>query len=125
MACHGHHLLAMRLAPDLTKIQPRLKDEDLADSILRPSRLIDKAFAQVNVITVTGKIYTGIRVAENDDEIVLRNLAQPEPITIKQADIDEVVEARTSLMPANLARQLKSRDEFNDLLTYVIEIRKR
>jgi hypothetical protein len=56
---------------------------------------------------------------------VLRSLAQPKPIVIKQEDIDDVVESKTSLMPANLVKALKNRGEFNDLMKYVIEIRKR
>jgi putative heme-binding domain-containing protein len=124
-ACHDPPSGAIRLGPDLAKIKHSLKHEELADSILRPSKLIDKAFAQVTVLTVDGKQYTGIRVSEDDNGIVLRNLAQPEPMTIEGSDIDEVLDSRTSLMPANLTRQLKSRGEFNDLLRYVIEIRKR
>lgn len=102
-----------------------LKPEELVESVLRPSQRIDKDFAQVNVLTVDGKQFTGIRVSENDKELVLRNLAQPDPITIPKKDIDEVLESRTSLMPANLARQLKNRGEFNDLLKFVMETRKR
>ncbi len=124
-ACHDPPSGAVRLGPDLSKIETTLKHDELVDSILRPSKRIDKAFAQVNVITLEGKVLTGIRVSENDQEIVLRNLAQPEPITIKRNDIDEIVESRTSIMPANLVRQLKSRKEFNDLMKYVIEMRKR
>jgi putative heme-binding domain-containing protein len=124
-ACHAPPSGAIRLGPDLMKVKTSLKHEDLVDSILRPSKLIDKAFAQVIVVTENGKQYTGIRISENDNEIVLRNLAQPEPITIAKTDVDEVFDSRTSLMPANLTRQLKTRAEFNDLMKYVIEIRKR
>ena len=67
----------------------------------------------------------GVRIAENDKEIVLRNLAAPEPITIARDEVEEIMESDVSLMPANLASQLKSRKEFNDLMKYVIEIRKR
>ncbi|MCA9224270.1 MAG: c-type cytochrome [Planctomycetales bacterium] len=124
-ACHDPPSGAIRLGPDLTKIQSVLKPEELVESVLRPSQRIDKDFAQVNVLTVDGKQFTGIRVSENDKELVLRNLAQPDPITIPKKDIDEVLESRTSLMPANLARQLKNRGEFNDLLKFVMETRKR
>ncbi len=124
-ACHDPPSGAIRLGPDLTKVKTKLKNEDLVDSILRPSKLIDKAFAQVNVITVAGKQYTGVRISENDEELVLRNLAQPNPITLKKEDIEGVRDSRTSIMPANLTRQLKTREEFNDLMKYVIEIRKR
>ena len=124
-ACHDPPSGSIRLGPDLTKVEKKLTPAELVDSILRPSDIIDKSFAQVNVLTVDGKQYTGIRVTEDDKGIVIRNLAQPEPITIKADDIDEVFESRTSLMPANLTRQLKSREEFNDLMRYVLEIRKR
>ncbi|MCA9161597.1 MAG: c-type cytochrome, partial [Planctomycetales bacterium] len=124
-ACHDPPSGTIRLGPDLAKIQTQLKNEELVDSVLRPSNRIEKAFAQVNVIMLDGKQYTGIRVSETDSEIVLRNLAQPNPITIPKKDIDEVLESRTSLMPANLARQLKNRGEFNDLLKFVMETRKR
>ena len=123
-ACHAPPAGAIRLGPDLMKVKTSLKPEDLVDSVLRPSKLIDKAFAQVIVVTENGKQITGIRISENSEEIVLRNLAQPEPITIAKKDVDEVFDSRTSLMPANLTRQLKNRGEFNDLMKYVIEIRK-
>ena len=95
------------------------------DSILRPSALIDKDFAQVKVATEDGETLTGIRVSEDEKELVLRNLAEPDPIKIAQDNIEVIAEAKLSLMPENLVRQLKSRQEFDDLMKYIIEIRKR
>ena len=77
------------------------------------------------MLTVDGKVQTGIRISENDKEIVLRNLAEPEPIKIAQDDIEAVTESKVSLMPEQLTRQLKTRKEFDDLIRYIIEIRKR
>ena len=113
------------MGPDLAKMKTKLTPAQLVDSILRPSELIDKDFAQVNVLTVPGRVKTGIRVSENDEELVLRNLAEPNPIKIKQNMIEDVVESQVSLMPASLVQQLKSRQEFDDLMKYIIEIRKR
>ncbi|MFK8113645.1 MAG: PVC-type heme-binding CxxCH protein [Rubripirellula sp.] len=124
-ACHDPPRGAARLGPDLAKMTTKLTPAQLVDSILRPSELIDKDYAQVNVLTVSGRVQTGVRISENKEELVLRNLAEPNPIKIKQDDIDDVVESKVSLMPANLARQLKSRKEFDDLMKYIIEIRKR
>ena len=124
-ACHDPPAGATRLGPDLTKLTTVLKPEELVDSVLRPSKRIDKEFAQITLVTNDGKIYTGIRVSETDQAIVLRNLAQPEPLTFQKADIEEVADSRTSIMPAGLAKQLKSRQEFNDLIKYIIEVRKR
>ncbi len=124
-ACHNPPSGAARLGPDLAKIKTKLTPEQLVDSILRPSSLIDKEYAQVSVLTADGKIHTGVRVEENDDEIVLRNLAAPDPIKIPQDDIEDVTESKVSLMPANLTRSLKNRKEFDDLMKYILEIRKR
>lgn len=124
-ACHDPPTGAIRLGPDLTKLKSSLTPQELVNSVLRPSKRIDKDFAQVNVLTSSGKIYTGVRVSETDDELVLRNLAQPEPIRIATEDIERLSESRTSLMPANLTRQLKRREDFDDLMKYVLEIRKR
>lgn len=123
-ACHDPPAGATRLGPDLAKLKTKIKPDELIDSVLRPSKRIDKDFAQVTVLTTEGKQYTGIRISENNKEIVLRNLAQPEPITISKDNVEGVFDSRTSIMPARLARQLKSRQEFDDLMKYVIEIRK-
>jgi hypothetical protein len=77
------------------------------------------------VLTIDGAVHTGLRISENDRQIVLRNLAEPEPIEIEQDDVEAVKESDVSLMPANLARQFKNRQEFDDLMKYIIEIRKR
>lgn len=122
-ACHDPAPGTIRLGPDLSKMTTVLKPEELVDSILRPSKRIDKEFAQVTVLTTQGQIHTGIRVSENDQLLVIRNLAQPEPITLSKEDIEEIADSRTSIMPAGLSKQLKSRQEFNDLLKYVLGIR--
>lgn len=124
-ACHNPPAGTPALGPNLEKLTSVLTGEELVDSILRPSKRIDKDFAQVTVITADGLIHTGIRVSETDDQLVLRNLAQPEPITISKDDIDDIADSRTSIMPTGLVKQLKSRAEFNDLMKYVLETRKR
>ena len=122
-ACHDPPKGAARLGPDLADLKTKLTAEQLVDSILRPSKLIDKNYAQVSVLDADGRVRTGVRISESDEEIVLRNLADPNPITIKLDDIEEVKDSEASLMPDNLARQLKSRKEFDDLMKYIIKVR--
>ena len=124
-ACHDPPAGTPRLGPDLTKLQTKMSDEDLVNSLLHPSQKIDKEFSQVTVLTTAGKTITGVRVSQNDDQVVLRNLAQPTPITIAADEIEEVIESKVSLMPANLVRLLKDRQEFNDLMRYILQVRKR
>lgn len=121
-ACHDPPG-GVRLGPDLTTMKKKLTGAQLVDAILRPSDLIEKDYAQISVLTSDGSVKTGVRLSEDDDFLVIRNVADPEPIKIDQNDIEAVKESDVSLMPANLARQLKSRKEFDDLMKYIIEIR--
>ncbi len=123
--CHDPPQGAFQLGPKLAELKTAITGEQLVDSVLRPSKLIDKSFAQVNVLTVEGKQITGLRVSENQDEIVLRNPGQSALIKIAKEDVDEILESKTSVMPAGLTRQLKDRAQFNDLIKYILETRKR
>lgn len=123
--CHDPVAGAQRIGPDLKAMTTSITAAELIDSVLRPSNRIDKDFAQVNVLTTDGTIRTGIRISEDDKSLVIRNLADPQPITIPQDEIEEVIQSRTSLMPANLVQTLKNREEFYDLMKYVLEVRKR
>lgn len=122
--CHDPPARATRLGPDLTVQKSVLTHEELVDSILRPSKKVDRKFVQWKVVDASGKLHIGIKVSENNDQIVLRNADQPKPITIPKDDIEEMQESNISSMPAGLVRQLKNRQEFDDLLRYIIEVRK-
>jgi putative heme-binding domain-containing protein len=124
-ACHDPPAGAPLVGPDLTKINTKIAPADLVDSVLRPSKLIQQEFSQVNVQTADGLIITGIRISENEQEIVIRNLAEPHPITLAKEDVEGVFDVDTSIMPDKLVQQLKSRQEFYDLMKYVLETRKR
>jgi hypothetical protein len=76
-------------------------------------------------VTNDGKQVAGIKVEENDREVVLRSPTQVEPVRIPRSNVDEVVASPVSLMPAGLVQMLKDRREFNDLLRYVLETRSR
>ncbi|MFK7818970.1 MAG: PVC-type heme-binding CxxCH protein [Planctomycetaceae bacterium] len=123
-ACHDPPAGTPRLGPDLTAMKTSMTPAQLVESILYPSRKIDKEYAQVTVLTDDGKSITGIRVSQSDNEVVLRNVAQPKPIRIPMDTVDEIVESQLSLMPAKLVQTLKDRREFDDLMRYVLEVRK-
>ncbi|MEM7234551.1 MAG: c-type cytochrome, partial [Planctomycetota bacterium] len=124
-ACHDPPKGTIRLGPDLKTIQTKITDAELVDSILRPSKRIDKSFAQVEIVTQQGKVLTGIRTEETDKEITLRNLAAPKPIKIAKSKILGIEDSKTSVMPGGLVKQLKSRAEFDDLVKFILETRKR
>ena len=123
-ACHDPPGNAPKLGPDLTKMTKEMKAEDWVTSVLYPSKQIDKEYAQVSVQTDDGSVVTGIRVSEDETGIVLRNVAQPKPITIPDEAIEDVVESDISMMPEGLVRSLKNRQEFDDLIKYLISLQK-
>ncbi len=123
-ACHDPPGNAPKMGPDLTKITKPMKAVDWVDAVLRPSKQIDKEFAQVNVLTEDGEVITGIRISEDEKGIVLRNVAQPKPITIPEDTIDDVLESKNSMMPAGLVRSLRNRQEFDDLMKYLMSLKK-
>ena len=116
---------AARLGPHLPDLKTTLADAEVVESILQPSKRIDPDYAQVTVVTNDGKQLTGIKVEENDREVVLRSPTQPEPVRVPKSNVDEIVASPVSLMPAGLVQMLKDRREFNDLLRYVLETRGR
>jgi putative heme-binding domain-containing protein len=121
--CHHPPGGGVRLGPNLEELTTKLSGADLVLSILHPSQRIEKDYAQVTVITTDGKQITGIKVEENENEVVVRNPVQSDPIRIPRDTIDEMVDSPVSLMPANLVRLLKDRREFDDLLKYVLTVR--
>ena len=123
-ACHDPPGNAPKLGPDLTKLTKSMKPEDWVNAVLHPSKTIDKQFAQVNVVMDNGNVVSGIRISQDDEGIVLRNVAEPKPITIPNASIDEVIDSQISIMPEGLVRSLESRQEFDDLLKYLISLKK-
>jgi putative membrane-bound dehydrogenase-like protein len=124
-SCHDPPAGTVRLGPDLATMPKAVPPEELVDAILRPSKQIEPAYAQVTVTLTNGKSITGIRLSESVESIVLKEVTRPEPQTIPKSEVDEVVESKISSMPAGLVRMLKNRAEFNDLMRYVLEIRKR
>ena len=122
-ACHDPPGNAPKLGPDLTKLTKPMKPEDWVNAVLHPSKQIDKEYAQVNVLMNDGNMMTGIRISEDDQGIVLRNVAEPKPITIPRDTIDVVIDSDVSMMPDGLVRSLKTRQEFDDLMKYLISLK--
>jgi putative heme-binding domain-containing protein len=121
--CHTADEDAARLGPDLAKIGKDTPDVHLVESILLPSKVIKKGFETVVITTKAGKTITGLVAEERGDAIILRDSAQDgKLITILKKDIDERNDKGPSLMPEGLVNILSGRQEFLDLVRYVMEI---
>ena len=128
MACSKCHAVgkapANSLGPDLTTIGKEVTDDSLVESVLLPSKVIRKGFESVTVITADGKSLAALLVERSQDKIVVRDITRGgEPTTIAATDVEDIKVNATSIMPAGQVNQLNSRQQFLDLIRYLIEIR--
>ena len=123
--CHAVGKAAMNsLGPDLTALGKEVSDESLVESVLLPSKVIRKGFESVTVVTTEGKSLAALLVERTKDKLVVRDISRRgEPTTIAATDIEDIKVNATSIMPAGQVNQLNSRQQFLDLIRYLIEIR--
>ncbi len=124
--CHQASEPAKRIGPDLSRMDPKATDGFLVESILSPSKVIHKDFQSKTIVTVGGRLLSGLIIASDPKRIVLRDLQNSD--LVRQIDREQVMEIRenkTSIMPSGLADQIKSRQQFLDLVRYVIDVRER
>ena len=112
------------LGPNLAKLPRDVSDGMLIDSVLHPSKEIRKGYASATVLLTTGNTVTGILVRKSEDEVVLRTVeAGGVERSFSMDDVDDIREASDSIMPKGQVALLKNRQEFLDLLRYLIDLR--
>lgn len=122
--CHAAgQALRPQLGPDLTQIPADVTPEQLVISILRPSESIRKGYEAVTVVLQDGKVLNGLVASSTSSELLLRDAARPgETLRVAVTDIEEVTLLKTSLMPVGQVNQLASRQQFLDLVRYLLEL---
>ncbi|MBL8888382.1 MAG: c-type cytochrome [Planctomycetaceae bacterium] len=124
--CHRPTAASERLGPDLSRIEPTATDAYLIESILQPSKSIKAGFESSMLLTKEGQVYSGIILREDAEQITIRDVKNlDQPFTVQRANVDELKPATVSSMPANLADELKDRQQFLDLLRYVMDLKER
>jgi putative heme-binding domain-containing protein len=112
------------LGPDLTKLPQDANDVEIVTSILKPSEKIRKGYESTTIITSDGRTIHGVVAKRTKEVIELREAARFGELTrIPAEEIEEVRMTPTSLMPAGQVNQLASRQQFLDLVRYVLEVR--
>jgi len=126
MACARCHSvngsIASNLGPSLVDNKEALANSEIVDAVLQPSKTIRKGFDTASVITTEGETITGLLVEKTDSQIVLRD-ANNLLVAIPISEVDQYANRSQSMMPAGQLNQLTSRQQFLDLVKYLIEIR--
>ena len=121
--CHVSDTGTPALGPDLTALGKDATDVYLVESILEPSKVIKKGFETVTISTEDGRTLTGLLGDDRADAVVLRDPGQDgKPVTIPRNQIEERKDGGASIMPTGLASNLGTRQQFLDLVRYLMEI---
>ena len=112
------------VGPDLSRRSDEAADRDLIEALLYPSRKILKGYETSLVQTDDGETVS-LRVLQKGDEILLgREITSPYRLRqLRVETIEDIRLSSVSSMPDNLVNQLKSRQEFLDLVRYLIEMK--
>jgi putative membrane-bound dehydrogenase-like protein len=117
IACHRVGGQGGLAGPDLTRIGAIRSGRDLIESIVMPSATFAQGYDTYAVTMRDGETLTGVRVAQPDDTLVLRDASGAE-IRIDRSQTVAVERQKLSLMPEGLLNAL-SREEIGDLMAYL------
>lgn len=117
IACHRVGGQGGLAGPDLTRIGAIRSGRDLIESIVMPSATFAQGYDTYAVIMRDGQTLAGVRVAQPDDTLVLRDASGAE-IRIDRSQTAAFERQKVSLMPEGLLNAL-SREEIGDLLAYL------
>lgn len=121
--CHDASDRSEQLGPDLSRWEKPASDAQLVDAVLRPSKQIREGYESLTLLTGDGRTVVGL-VVEDGDRITLRDPTEPGKLQhFQRDDLEAVAVNKNSLMPQALVNQLSSRQQFLDLVRYLIEIR--
>ncbi|WP_345683605.1 c-type cytochrome [Novipirellula caenicola] len=123
-SCQGCHQVRGEggtIGPDLTEVFSRFKGDRAAvlREIIDPSHKVDAKYAMHQILTVQGRVVTGIILNEDKDNVtVLENPEAKSPTVIAQDDIEEMVQSPNSMMPKGLMDQY-TQDEIFEMLWFL------
>jgi putative heme-binding domain-containing protein len=118
LKCHRLGDQGERVGPELTGVGARFARAYLVESILEPSRTIAPSFDTVVVTLKSGKIVSGIKVAETPQNVTLADNQGLKQV-IAKADIEERGVSPLSTMPEGLEKRF-TEEEFVDLIEFLV-----
>lgn len=116
-SCHRVGTLGQVVGPDLTTIGANRSATDLLESIVFPSASIVRDYSTYQVLTLGGRVFSGILVSESSDGIELQQ-ANGKSVRILQSEVERIVPGSVSIMPAGLEQTL-TEDELVDIVKYL------
>ena len=114
--CHKLHGKGNAVGPDLTGAE-RKDIAKLVDNIVDPSAVIRPEFITHVAVTTDGRVLTGLLADSTPETITLLDAKNMRTV-LNRADIDELQESPTSIMPEKLLDELTDQ-QIRDLLAFI------
>lgn len=115
--CHKLEGVGGQVGPDLSKVWQTHTVPKLLETILDPSKEIKEGYATWSVTTIGGQVYVGLKVQDDEREVVIRE-ASGRDVRVPKSEVDEKLATNKSLMPEGLAATL-SFEEMVDLVAFL------
>jgi putative heme-binding domain-containing protein len=114
--CHEMQGVGHKLGPDLASVASRQSDLLIAD-ILDPNQQVTPDYLNYIVVTIDGRVVSGLIVGETTESVTLRR-EEGRQYTILRRDIEELRSTGKSIMPDGLEK-LITPDQLADLLEFM------
>jgi putative heme-binding domain-containing protein len=121
--CHKVNGEGKEVGPDLSEIGSKLSKEAIYVSILDPNAGVSVNYETYVARTLDGTTLSGVLVSQTDEAVELKT-AEAVVHKLKRDGIDALKKLPTSLMPADLQKQLKA-DDLVDIVEYLTTLKKR
>ena len=116
-ACHRLGYAGGTAGPDLTRIGEIRSERDLLESILYPSLSFVRGYEPVLIITVDGRVISGVVRDETESELFVATGPDDE-VRLRREEIEEMQPGTVSIMPAGLDQQL-TLQQLADLVAFL------
>ena len=120
--CHKVRGEGKEVGPDLSEIGSKLSKEAMYVSILDPNAGVSFNYETWLVRTLDGTTLSGVLVSQTDDAVELKT-AEAIVHKLNREDIEALQKQPTSLMPAELQKQLQAQD-LVDIVEYLTTLKK-
>lgn len=119
--CHAHTGRGANTGPDLSTIGGSMTSSRLLESILMPSKEIGPLYVPYKILTVDGKVLTGLKLdGSGAGESMRFQGADGNEFRVAMNDIEVQEPIGQSIMPTGLQESM-SIDEFKDLMAFLLE----
>lgn len=116
--CHGIGSVGPTIGPNLVAVGTAASTSYMIESILEPNASIAEHYENMLFTMTDNSLHMGSIVYQDDNEVIIQDSALGQEVKLPAGKIrsKQIV---PSLMPAGLADQLKSREEFLDLAKFL------